>query len=163
MAAFIQKGPIKNVIFDVSEVLITGVMATGIALSEKHKMKLPLCPAGWTPTPLVHNIIPFFHGESTEDEYISGVVSAYPELGTKEWLKSHIRQNFKEVEGMRPIVKKLKAEGYSLALLSVHAKEWVEYCEGKFGYHELFDFHFYSYKEKVAKPKAKAKAKTKKN
>lgn len=151
---------IKNIIFDISEVLLTGIKDTGIALGEKHGLiESANHSVGWTPigTPLlVPKVKDFFHGEVSEDEYIQAVLKEYPQLGDVEFLKSHIRENFKEVLGTREIVVKLKELGYTLALLSVHSKEWVDYCEEKFDFHKLFDVRVYSYDIKASKPDPKS-------
>lgn len=64
-------------------------------------------------------------------------------------------KNFEEIEGTRGIIKSLKKR-YKLGLLSVHAKEWVEYCEEKLSYTSLFDVVSYSFEALVCKPDKKA-------
>ena len=155
-----ENNNIKNVIFDISEVLLTGIKDTGIALGEKHKLtELIKHRVGWTQikTPLlIPKVDEFFHGKINEDEYIQAVLNEFPQLGEVESLKSHIRENFKEIEGTREIIIKLKQLGYTLALLSVHTKEWVDYCEEKFDFHKLFDVRVYSYDIKASKPDPKS-------
>ena len=147
---------INNIIFDLSEVLLTGIKDTGIALGEKHKLENAIShKVGWThiKTPLLIPLVEeFLNGNVSEDEYIKGVLEQYPQLGTEDWLKQHIRENFKEVEGTRNIISELKGLKYTMALLSVHAKEWIDYCEQKFDFHKLFDVRVYSYETKVSKP-----------
>ena len=147
---------INNIIFDLSEVLLTGIKDTGIALGEKHKLENAIShKVGWThiKTPLLIPLVEeFLNGNVSEDEYIKGVLEQYPQLGTEDWLKQHIRENFKEVEGTRDIISELKGLKYTMALLSVHAKEWIDYCEQKFDFHKLFDVRVYSYETKVSKP-----------
>ena len=146
---------IKGIIFDLSEVLLTGIKNTGIVLAEKHRLEDIKAVVSWTPirTPLVVPLVEeLFHGDVSEDEYISSVLREYPMLGQHGWLKDHILNNFKEVEGTREIILKLRSRGYKMALLSVHAKEWIEYCEKKFDFHKLFDVLCYSYVTKVSKP-----------
>lgn len=147
---------IKAIIFDLSEVLLTGIKDTGLALAEKHKVEKALhYNVGWTPirTPLLVPLIEeFFHGNVSEAEYIAEVLKEYPQIGNAEYLKQHIRDNFKEVEGTRDIIMELKKANYLLAILSVHAKEWIDYCEEKFDFHNLFDVRVYSYEAKVSKP-----------
>ncbi|MFA7286809.1 MAG: HAD-IA family hydrolase [Patescibacteria group bacterium] len=149
-------GEKKYIIFDLSEVLLTGIKDTGLALAEKHQLSVAKeHTAAWThhATPLLTPLVKeFFNGNVSEDEYINEVLATYPQLGEAESLKQHIRNNFKEVEGTRDIIINLKTSGYTLALFSVHAKEWVDYCEQKFNYHDLFDVRVYSYEDKVSKP-----------
>ena len=52
----------------------------------------------------------------------------------------------------RGVICALKQQGYKLGLLSVHGKEWIEFCNQKFDFHKLFDSIAYSYKDKVSKP-----------
>ncbi|MEK7156582.1 MAG: HAD-IA family hydrolase [Patescibacteria group bacterium] len=146
---------IKHIIFDLSEVLITGIKDTGIALREKHQLEIEGPKMDWAQekhpllTPLVKE---FFHGNVSEDEYVNDVIEKYPQIGTVEWLKRHIRDNFVEVEGTRAIVIRLRALGYKLSILSNHSKEWLDHCEEKFNFHELFDERVYSYEIGASKP-----------
>ena len=143
---------IKAVIFDLAEVLLTGVKDTGTALKEKYNLN-----TGDSNSPLWVSLTEeFFHGNVSEDDYLEEVVKKYPEIGNKEELKKHIRANFIEVEGTREVILNLKAAGYKLALLSVHGREWIEHCHQKFNHHELFDVVAYSYDDKVSKPNARA-------
>ncbi len=147
--------PIKHIIFDLSEVLLTGVKDTGIALREKHELEIAGPKMDWALekhpllTPLAKE---FFHGNVSEDEYVRDVVAKYPQIGEAEWLKTHIRENFVEVEGTREIVIQLRKLGYKLSILSNHSKEWIDYCEEKFNFEELFDTRVYSYEIGTSKP-----------
>lgn len=152
--------PTTTIIFDLSEVLLTGIKAAGIVLAEKHALYDSLthqAPYASHMTPLLIPLAEdFFHGLISEDEYLTEVLRLFPQLGSHQWLKEYIRTNFVEVEGTRDIIKQLKNKKYRLALLSVHAKEWVDYCEEKFNYHHLFDLHVYSYNTRVSKPNPQA-------
>ena len=146
---------IEHIIFDLSEVLITGIKDTGIALREKHQLEIADPKMDWAHekhpllTPLAKE---FFHGTVSEDDYVRDVVAKYPQIGDAEWLKQHIRGNFVEVESTRDIVIRLRQLGYKLSILSNHAKEWLEHCEEKFNFHELFDTRVYSYDVGASKP-----------
>lgn len=146
---------IEHIIFDLGEVLLTGVKDTGLALREKHQLEIEGPQMDWAQekhpllTPLVKE---FFHGTVTEDQYVEDVIARYPQIGDSAWLKEHIRENFVEVEGTRDIVIELRKLGYKLSLLSNHAKEWVDHCEEKFNFHELFDTRVYSYEVGASKP-----------
>ena len=146
---------VQHIIFDLSEVLLTGVKDTGIALREKHQLEITGPKMDWARekhpllTPLVKE---FFHGTVTEDEYVDDIIEKYPQIGDAPWLKEHIRENFVEVEGTRDIVIELRKLGYKLAILSNHSKEWIDHCEEKFNFHELFDTRVYSYEVGASKP-----------
>jgi len=147
--------PIKHVIFDLSEVLLTGIKDTGINLGKKHGIDFSSVLEGPTghPNPLMLPAVwEFFHGNLTEDEYIAEVIKAYPKFGPHHELKRHIRANFREVKGMRDIVNRVRDAGYQLALLSVHGREWIEHCDKIYDIHILFDTVVYSYMDKVSKP-----------
>ena len=146
---------IQHIIFDLGEVLFTGVKDTGIALREKHQLEISGPKMDWAQekhallTPLVKE---FFHGNVSEDEYVRDIVERYPQIGESGWLKEHIRENFVEVEGTRDIVIRLGQLGYKLSILSNHAKEWIDHCEEKFNFHELFQTRVYSYEIGASKP-----------
>jgi HAD superfamily hydrolase (TIGR01549 family) len=157
----VEKKPlIKNIIFDLGEVLFTGIKNTGLALMEKHKIDEALvkgAPFSTSKTPLLIPLVQeFFNGNISEDEYIKAVLFQYPQFGTDYWLKDHIRENFREVEGTRELVIGLKKLGYKTAILSVHGKEWIDYLEKKFNFHELFDVVSFSYDEGISKPNPSA-------
>ena len=150
---------IRHVIFDLSEVLLTGAKDTGIALGMRHQVPIPATFTG-TSGQLNPLMIPaaweFFNGGCSEDRYIAEVLKLYPMFGPHHDLKAHIRENFREVEGTREIVRKLRDLGYGTALLSVHGREWIEYCEARFAIHEMFDTVCYSFDDQVSKPEAAA-------
>lgn len=148
-------GTIEHIIFDLSEVLLTGVKDTGIALREKHQLEVTAPKMDWAleKHPLLSPLVKeFFHGTVSEDDYVNDVVKTYPQIGSAEWLKQHIRENFVEVEGTRDIVIRLRQLGYKLSIFSNHSKEWIDHCEEKFNFHELFDERVYSYEIGASKP-----------
>lgn len=141
---------LKAIIFDLSEVLLRGLLGTEDYLKETYGLEIE--NSKWKIKELEH----FFHGQITEEEYWAAVVKEYHLPLSVDQLKAAVRSNFKEIEGTRNIIISLKEKGYKLGLLSVHTKEWVEYCEEKLGYHQLFDSTMYSFEVSVSKPDTKA-------
>jgi putative hydrolase of the HAD superfamily len=141
---------IKGVLFDLSEVLLTGVKESGEQLgirhdldTENHPLRLPIANS-------------LFRGDISESEFLNEVVGQYPMVGSVEELFNYIRSGFHEVEGTRTIIKQLQSLGLRLGLLSIHAKEWIEYCESKFNYHQYFHGLYYSYDGIELKPHAES-------
>ena len=155
---------ITTVIFDLSEVLLKGIQESGIALAKKYNIDCYSDPRSQSfsdsfpfPHPLLVPLIQeFFLGNISEDEYINEVIKIYSEIGSQAELKQYIRDHFIEIDGTRDIILKLKSLNFKLGLLSVHGKEWIEFCEKKFDFHQMFDVISYSYEDKVAKPNIQA-------
>jgi len=130
---------ITTIIFDLGDVYLKGLWGTHEYLTKKFGKQV-------VPEDLYNEIAQeFFLGKMTEEEYWTKILAknGWP-IGISE-LKEAVRQNFVEIEGTRPIIEKLKENGYRLGLLSVHAKEWIEHLEGKFDFHKLFDSILYSF------------------
>jgi len=150
---------IKYIIFDLGEVLISGARQAGLNLGEKYNIDRHTDSRAKNfsfykePHPLIVPLIDeFFTGKVTEEEYLKQVIETYPEVGNIEEVKKHIREHFVEVEGTRDIILKLRKLGYKIGLLSIHGKEWIEYCEKQFDFHKMFDAIAYSYEDGVQKP-----------
>ena len=86
----------------------------------------------------------FYLGKITEDEYWKKVIDENDWDIDVNSLKKIIRNHFEEIEGVKDIVLKLK-EKYPICLLSMHMREWIEYCEEKFKLSKLFPHIIYSY------------------
>ncbi len=97
-----------------------------------------------------------FEGKISEERYWESILLKHKwDISISE-LRKIVRGNFREIKGARKIIEKLKKNGYPLGLLSVHAKEWIEYCEKEFDYHKLFDSTMYSFDAAVCKPEKRA-------
>ncbi|MBI2045236.1 HAD family phosphatase [Candidatus Pacearchaeota archaeon] len=143
---------ITTIIFDLSEVYLKGLLGTEKIL--EPILKLPA-------KDIYHSFkgdhyIKFFHGEISEDEFWESVKNNANWDISLSQLKNAVRSNFAEIEGTREIIEKLKIKGYKLGLLSVHAKEWIEYLEKKFDYHKLFHSTMYSFEVGISKPDKKS-------
>lgn len=142
---------IKTIIFDLSEVLLRGLMGSHNGLSKllsedvsNFNFQIP-------------ELQSLFEGKISEEEYLETLIKKHQEYKISvNDLKKIIRQNFEEIEGTRSVIGGLRENGYKLGLLSVHAKEWVDYCEQRFQYRDLFDCISYSFESSVCKPEARA-------
>lgn len=141
---------IKGIIFDLSEVYLRGLLGTEDYLNATYDLNATNADFHCQEMPL------FFHGQITEDEYWRALLQKTKWTLTIEELKEAVRNNFREIEGTRQIIENLKQRGYRLGLLSVHSREWIEYCEAKFDYHCLFDKTMYSYQVGISKPDVQA-------
>lgn len=120
---------ITTIIFDLSEVYLTGLL--GIEEEISKFINKP-------PEEVLNDIndellILLFKGKITEDYFWENINTK------KSWnidpilLKKLVRNNFNEISGTRDIIEELK-KSFKLGLLSVHSKEWIEFCEKKFNY-----------------------------
>jgi FMN phosphatase YigB (HAD superfamily) len=138
---------VQCIIFDLSEVLIAGLVGVETELSREL-----LVPA--------QDILPCFGGrlferlltgDISEDDYLTQVIARerWPIAVSK--LKGLIRRNFhRQVDGSVDLLVDLVAS-YNLALLSDHAAEWVAYIRTIHPFLEVFDHAFFSYELKRTK------------
>jgi putative hydrolase of the HAD superfamily len=137
-----------TVIFDCGEVLIQGMhgvqttIARLIGCDERHVWKeLNADPKN-----------EMFCGSIGERQYWQALIERNQWPTTAEQLAATIRENFTEVPGTRAIIEALRAAGFKIGLLSVHTREWVEYCEERHRYHHLFHVRQYSCDVGMRKP-----------
>lgn len=141
---------ITTIILDLSEVYLHGLLGIEKHLEKKHGIIIE--NKAWQSLTLRK----LFHGEIGEEAFWQEMIIVHRMTITVVGLKEAIRQNFKEIKGTRKIIETLKENGYKLGLLSVHAREWIDYCEKEFDYHKLFDAIVYSFEVGVSKPDKKA-------
>ncbi len=137
---------ITTVIFDLSEVLLSGAAGSEKLLEKRLSRKITDSEL------LISEIDRLFTGEISEDIYWQLVIEHNSWDITISELKKAIRQNFREIKGTRKIIEGLKQKGYKLGLLSNHAKEWIIYCETNYKYQGLFHEVVYSYQAGFSKP-----------
>ena len=141
---------IKTIIFDLSEVYLRGLLGTQDILSKKLGLEIKAIDL-WT-----EDTIKLFEGKISEEDFWRKLRDDNKwNIRVKE-MKKIVRSNFREIEGTRDIIEKLKSKGYKLGLLSVHVKEWVDHCEKEFDYHKLFHSVLYSFEIEVCKPEKRA-------
>lgn len=143
---------ITTIIFDLSEVYLRGLWGTAEKLAPLLKISSEEIDKGFH----IEDLKIFFEGKISEDEYWKKVIEKNNwkiDIGV---LKEAVRSNFQEIEGSREIIEDLKNKGFKLGLLSVHTREWIDYCEKKFDFHKLFHSVLYSFDVKICKPDEKA-------
>lgn len=140
--------PITTIIFDLSEVLLTGLFGTADRLA-------PLV----TGTP--HDVERRLHGPAFdalmtgrifEDQYWQQLDRVAGWSLPLDVYRQIVRQNFRELEGVRSQIIDLRRRGYRLGLLSNHVREWIDHLERQFQFQQLFDDVVYSYQLGQLKP-----------
>jgi HAD superfamily hydrolase (TIGR01509 family) len=138
---------IKTIIFDLSEVLIAGLV--GIEEPISHLLNLP----EQTISKAFYNdrLFALCRSEISEDDYLRHILNEYGDPLFLDRLKRIIRKNFHHrVPGMESILNQLKGQ-YELTLLSDHAREWIAYIRSIHPFLEVFDHLFFSFDLGTAK------------
>ncbi|HSB01196.1 MAG TPA: HAD-IA family hydrolase [Anaerolineales bacterium] len=130
-----------KIIFDLSEVLIPGLIGV-----EKSLSALVHLPENEILKCFEGNLLQeICRGEITEDAYLQGILALQRWDIPAEILKKNIRENFHpEVEGTRSILLHL-AKKYEVVLLSDHAREWITYIKSVHPFLSEFKQTFFSY------------------
>lgn len=132
---------IPKIIFDLSEVLILGLVGIEKPLSSlvsTPKTEILKCFGGQ----LLEQVC---RGNMTEDAYLQQIIANEKWNIQPETLKWVIRNNFhQEIEGTVPILMNLSAK-YDIVLLSDHAREWVSYIKTIHPFLSVFERTFFSY------------------
>ena len=142
---------IKNIIFDLSEVIISGyrgieevVLESQYGTFENQKIlenEVDLDSMRENET-----FLNLLRGKLTEEEYLNHVLKNKKWNVSVEQLKIAIRQNLNQpIPGTMEIIKELKEGKYQLILLSDHAREWMKYIEENNKDLEIFDKKIFSY------------------
>ena len=132
----------STLIFDLSEVFISGL--TGVEVTLAPRLDLPereIFDAMFAPpTP------DFFCGRMTEAAWLEQLIRNHRWVGVSaEELGGIMRRNFdRRVEGTESLVRKL-AGRYELAMLSDHAREWIDYIRPRHSFFSLFPHQFFSF------------------
>jgi len=140
--------PIRTIIFDLSEVLLTGLKGTEHALSSVINADPKVIHAAFHGP----HIDRFFSGHSFEDDFWHDVDRIGGWHLPLEVYRQMVRQNFHEIEGVRPTIVDLRHRGMKVGLLSNHGKEWVRDITSRFDYEALFDDRVYSCDVGLLKP-----------
>lgn len=134
---------IKNIIFDLSEVIIFGYYGTENLVEKKYKITAKEFLAQ---REIYKDLfLEAMRGNGTEEAYFAELVKETNWEITLEELKSIIRENLnRQIEGTMEIIQKLKGK-YQLILLSDHIKEWADYIVETNQSLQIFDSIFFSY------------------
>jgi putative hydrolase of the HAD superfamily len=129
------------VIFDLSEVLISGLVGIEKALP-RH---LPACEDEILRCFGGQLLEELLLGNISEDTYLKAIIAREGWETDVSRLKRVIRSNFhNQVEGMPDILAAL-APDHKLVLLSDHAEEWIAYINAIHPFLRLFSRAFFSY------------------
>lgn len=134
---------IKNIIFDLSEVIISGYH--GVEKLLREQFGIP--EQDFKEQKQLKNelFLDLMRGILSEEEYLEELLKGTNWNISLKQLKTAIRQNLnRPVPGTIEIVRKLK-DNYRLILLSDHTKEWVEYIEENNKDLKIFDKKIFSY------------------
>lgn len=135
---------IKNIIFDLSEVIISGYHGIEHLIEQKYNI-----PAQEFKNRKRETVTIFFQlmrGNLKEEEYWKKFLEGTNWEVTVEDLKSTIREYMNQpIEGTMELIKKLKRK-YRLILLSDHVQEWMDYIQEKNQDIKIFDQVILSYK-----------------
>ena len=134
---------IKNIIFDLSEVIISGYHGAEKIIERQYA----ILGEEFKKQKLFKNeyFLDLMRGKISEEEYLEELLQGTNWNISVEQLKAAIRQNLNQpVLGTMEIVKELKGK-YQLILLSDHTREWMEYIEENNRDLKIFDKKIFSY------------------
>ncbi len=132
----------STLIFDLSEVFISGL--TGVEVTLAPRLKLPekeIFDAMFAPP-----TYEFFVGKVTEQHWLEQLIRKNAWTGvTAAELATIVRLNFdRRVEGTEALARQL-AGRYELAILSDHAREWMDYIRPRHAFFDVFPHQFFSF------------------
>lgn len=134
---------VKNIIFDLSEVIISGYHGTEKVVAQNTDLSAEEFLA--RKTEVTDFFLDTMRGKYSEDEYCAHLLEGTGwDLSTQK-VKECVRQNLNvPVEGTLEIIKRLKGK-YRLILLSDHVREWAEYILENNRELEIFDQLYFTY------------------
>lgn len=140
----------RTIIFDLSEVLVAGLVGVEKSLSKQLQLPEDMVLAAFGGR-LLEDLC---CGRLSEDAYLARIIEQQRWDVSIQPLKRLIRQNLhRRVPGMEDIVAHL-AQEYELILLSDHVVEWVEYIRTIHPFLKVFRDQFFSFETGQTKGKA---------
>ena len=140
---------IKNIIFDMSEVIISGYH--GVAKILEQQYAIP--EEAWERQRLSKNelFLNLMRGNLSEEAYLEELLQGTNWNISIEQLKTAIRSNLnRPVPGTMKVVRELKGK-YQLILLSDYVREWMKYIEERNEDLRIFDKKIFSYNIGITK------------
>ena len=134
---------IKNIIFDMSEVIISGYHGVEKILEQQYAIP----EEAWERQRLSKNelFLNLMRGNLSEEEYLEELLHGTNWNISIDQLKAAIRSNLnRPVPGTMKIVGELKGN-YQLILLSDYVREWMKYIEERNEDLRIFDKKIFSY------------------
>ncbi|MBI5035182.1 MAG: HAD-IA family hydrolase [Chloroflexi bacterium] len=132
---------IKTIIFDLSEVLIAGLLGVEKSISAHLAIPEEQVVAAFN-TPALQDL---FCGRLSEDVFLAHILRERAWGIPLESLKRMIRENFhRRVPRMEELLVHLD-RGYELVLLSDHAREWMAYIQSIHPFLQIFPTRFFSF------------------
>lgn len=134
---------IKNIIFDMSEVIILGYHGVEKILEQQYAIP----EEEWERQRLSKNelFLNLMRGNLSEEAYLEELLQGTNWNISIEQLKTAIRSNLnRPVPGTMKVVRELKGK-YQLILLSDYVREWMKYIEERNEDLRIFDKKIFSY------------------
>jgi putative hydrolase of the HAD superfamily len=132
---------INTIIFDLSEVLISGLIGIEESMAPRLGVSSSEVLSAFGGEPLMQ----YCRGEISENTYLESVISKTGWSISVAELKQKIRTNFsRKVIGMEVLLERL-ARQYELVLLSDHGREWVQHIHELHPNLGLFHRRVYSF------------------
>ncbi|MFH1401220.1 MAG: HAD family hydrolase [Nanoarchaeota archaeon] len=119
---------IKTLLFDLSEVILTGLKGTEDVIAE-YVHDDPGTVASHLMGP---HLTRYLEGKTTEREYWREFTRRSGYDVPVIFLEGAVRDNFRPIPGTLDIVDDLARQGYLLGLVSDHSAEWVDYLQQHF-------------------------------
>ena len=140
---------IKNIIFDMSEVIISGYHGIEKLLAKKRNIPAEIVLKRKAET--LEIFLDTMRGKYTEEEYIDCLLNGTDWNITKDEFKEVIRENLNiPVQGTMEIVHKL-SDKYNLILLSDYVREWMDYIKGNNTELNIFKKKYFSFETGMLK------------
>lgn len=132
---------IKNIIFDLSEVLIKGIIGIGDKLTPHINQPAEVIDKSFWGA----NLRELFIKNISEEEYLDNILTSNNWDVPKSIFKEIIRNNFHFTYEENISLLNELSNKYPIYLLSDHGIEWIEYIHSHHNFFPVFEKQFFSY------------------